>query len=96
MLEIGDHFGDGRRSDFELRSSFRHAATSGDREEDMQVAQLQSSAELVFPIDFSAFGKPLRGLGEQGIPPKTKTRLAWQSSGTTASTREKALNIAPA
>jgi hypothetical protein len=65
MLEICDHFGDCGCRDFELRRSFRHAATSGDREEDMQVAQLQSSAELIFPIDFFPHSEnPFGGLGE--------------------------------
>jgi hypothetical protein len=52
MLKIGDYFRHGGRSDFEVRGSLRHTATIRDGEEHMEIAQLESSAELVLPIDF--------------------------------------------
>jgi hypothetical protein len=51
MLEGRDHLRDRRGRHAELGTGLGHAAVLDDREEDGQVAQPQSAADLPFPRD---------------------------------------------
>ena len=51
MLQGGDRFRDRRSRDAELGAGPRHAAVLDHGEEDEQVAQPQSAADLLFPRD---------------------------------------------
>src|SRR5262249_15176070 len=61
MLEVGDDLRNGGLRHPELCGRLGHAAALHDREEDMQVAQPQPTADLALPIDFSWHQPMLRG-----------------------------------
>ena len=59
VLETGDYFRYGRLRHPKLGRGFRHAAALHDRDENMQITQLQAAADLAFPVDFSSHGQAL-------------------------------------
>jgi hypothetical protein len=62
MLEIGDHCRNRRLGNAELLGGFGHAAALNDRQEHMEIPELQSAADPARPIDFSEHNELIWGV----------------------------------
>src|SRR5262249_28684068 len=52
-LKARDDSGDGRLRDAELNCCLRHASPASDREEDVELSQLEAAADVLFPMDMA-------------------------------------------
>ena len=54
VLQVGDRFGNGRLGHAELSGALGHAAALGDRGKDVEVTQLEATADAALPVSLLA------------------------------------------